>query len=201
MVSMSRIAMYTPHLREPFERILCPYGAVGDQLWVRESFKRDPHNDCMVFYRDGTAIQCNRGTHQSEDYVHNKWRSGMFMPRWACRTVVQITDVRVQRVQDISNDDAIAEGVQPLFDKATAKSRPEFNLNPMPWMNYLWHGYVGHTITAKQSNAWEYQYSSYKNASGSYSSLWDSINGKKHSWSSNPWVWCLSFRRIDGKET
>ena len=92
----------------------CPFGAPGDRLWVKESFKRDPHNDCMVFYKDGTAIQCNRGTHQTEDYKI-KQMSGMFMPRWASRSILEITDIRIQRLLDISEEDAEAEGIDDLW--------------------------------------------------------------------------------------
>lgn len=135
----------------------CPFGVPGDRLWVKESFKRDPHNDCMVFYKDGTAIEHNRGHHLQEEYNYSKQMSGMFMPRWASRSILEITDVRVERVQDISEEDAKAEGVTGemimnavtqspnplpdsswvggfrwLWDSINAKSHP-WSSNPLVW--------------------------------------------------------------------
>ena len=71
----------------------------------------------------------------------------------------------------------------------------------MPWTNYLWHGYIGKTITRKQANEWEHQYSSYQTARGSFSSLWQSINAKRgYPWKSNNWVWVVEFAIQDGTE-
>lgn len=86
------------------------------------------------------------------------WRSPLFMPRWASRLLLEITDVRVQRAQDISDEDAKAEGVE----------MPDGIPQPPEW--------------------WSYR--------EEYGHLWDRINGKRAPWSSNPWVWCVNFRRI-----
>lgn len=122
------------------------------------------------------------------------WKSPLRMPKWAARTWLEVTGVRAERLQDISEADAIAEGIAPLFTAQERASRPELDVDG--YRNYLWHGWVGKTITQKQADAWPHQYSSYDTARGSYSSLWESINGPG-SWESNPWVWVYEFRRIE----
>ena len=85
--------------------VACPYGQPGDRLWVRETFGHFERNDnftpgCEVFYRaDGECLEIK------------PWRPSIHMPRWASRITLEITSVRVERLQDISEADAIAEGV------------------------------------------------------------------------------------------
>lgn len=76
-----------------------PYGIVGDQLWVREAWSGA---DDQAFQR--TLLFKGRGDHAS------RWRPSIHMPKWACRTWLEITAVRVERVQEISEADAEAEG-------------------------------------------------------------------------------------------
>ncbi|WP_050978731.1 hypothetical protein, partial [Edwardsiella tarda] len=89
----------SPLLNKPI-RVRCPFGAIGDRLWVRETF-----GDCGVrfVYRadtdDGAACQVKR------------WTPSIHMPRWASRITLEITDVRVERLQNITEDDARTEGV------------------------------------------------------------------------------------------
>jgi hypothetical protein len=82
------------------------------------------------------------------------WRPSSFMPRAYSRIDLEVTEVRVQRVQEISDGDAYAEGISGC-----------------DWM--------GDPV-------------------GEYAKLWDSINGKRAPWASNPFVWCLTFRRVRG---
>jgi hypothetical protein len=82
------------------------------------------------------------------------------MPRWASRITLEITDVCVQRLQEISEEDARAEGIGALDAVASGG-------------NELLHG----------------------THRGAFVELWDSINGKRAAWASNPWVWTLTFRR------
>lgn len=128
----------------------CPYGLPGDVLWVRESFRiikgnvtgsEHDYTSEMLYKADGDL-----GPHQPS--IH--------MPKSACRIFLEITEVRVERLQDISEEDAFAEGV---YDGEGPYG-------------------VGHMM-------FEY--------------LWENINGVD-SWKSNPWVWCLTFKRIDKPE-
>jgi hypothetical protein len=82
----------------------CPYGQVGDQLWVRETFNRtNPHGkDGHYFYRADEA-------HEFPDAI---WKPSIFMPRDASRITLEITGARVERLQAISDSDCKAEGIQ-----------------------------------------------------------------------------------------
>lgn len=102
------------------------------------------------------------------------WRSPRFMPRWASRLLLEITDVRVQRVQEISEENARAEGMDwaaPQFVTITDEDRED----PRE---------VGYPSAGSSF------------AVGNFRNLWDSINAKRgHGWDSNPWVWAITFRR------
>jgi len=131
-----------------------------------------------------------------------KWRPSIFMPRWASRITLGVVSVRVERVQDISEDDAIAEGIDYLFSKddcLTTAGLIGTDPKDHGYKNYLWHGDYGRYGEGnKQSDSWSYQYSGYKNAIGSYSSLWEKTSAKRgYGWDVNPWVWVVEFKRID----
>ncbi|MFV8874496.1 hypothetical protein ABQ359_22235 [Serratia fonticola] len=118
----------------------CPYGAVGDRIWVRETFMD----------LTGTGIEAITG--QFEGYAYRadtppgslgdetrkeyklKWTPSLHMPRSACRLVLEITGVRVERLNDISNDDAKAEGY-PAEREADGGS-----CDPWLWFRDLWDG-------------------------------------------------------------
>ncbi|KIA78994.1 hypothetical protein QR66_18395 [Chromobacterium piscinae] len=83
----------------------CPHGRPGDRLWVREAFqivRRGDDWDIPIYRADDIAGHINSG-----------WKPSIHMPRWASRILLEITDVRVERLQDISEADAVAEGVTP----------------------------------------------------------------------------------------
>jgi hypothetical protein len=108
----------------------CPYGVVGDRLWVREVFTlainpddspgegedAEPH----AIYRadwDNT-----RGWPVCTDGDEFRWSPSIFMPRWASRITLELTDLKVERVQDISGADAVAEGCSALPDNGIAQA-------------------------------------------------------------------------------
>ena len=80
------------------------------------------------------------------------------------------------------------------------KERPIRERGPMvramPWTNYLWHGRKG--VTQGQVDSWPHQFSGYRSAYPSFSSLWDSTNAKRAPWESNPWVWVYDFTADTG---
>jgi hypothetical protein len=83
----------------------CPYGKPGDRLWVRETWACNPYDD-RLWYRASESLP------DSAEYGPLGWRPSIFMPRAFSRITLEITDVRVQRLQEISEDDALAEGVE-----------------------------------------------------------------------------------------
>jgi hypothetical protein len=147
----------------PVERIgeVCPYGGVGDRLWVRETFcLRDPeyHPERGYWYA------------ANDDVDNPKWTSPIHMPRHASRITLEITDVRVQRLQDISEEDAWAEGIEAVDGSLDGAEICRL---------------------AKDIGC------SYEDARPSFACMWDHINGKRAPWSSNPFVWALTFKRVE----
>lgn len=108
---------------EDFWRIKCPYGRPGDRLWVRETWckvdNREFGGDIWIDYR---ATPWESAEHPAgwnnapDDSEALKWRPSIHMPRWASRITLEVTDVRVEKLQDISEEDAQAEGVTPTPD-------------------------------------------------------------------------------------
>ena len=151
----------------------CPHGQPGDLLWVRETWKywnwtedgmpwiKYAANDEILFF-DSTIPEewCERLTNiwaslsEPENYEidqaarDHKWRPNIFLPRWASRLTLKITDIRIERVQDISNEDAVAEGIgvpldmryaaydefRPLWDRLNAKRGYGWDENPWVWV-------------------------------------------------------------------
>ena len=86
----------------------CPYGQIGDKLWVRETFYiwQDENNNPHVRYKSDWTVKP----------ALFRWKSPLFMPKRAARIWLEITGLRVERLQDITKDDAIAEGMLPDID-------------------------------------------------------------------------------------
>lgn len=171
----------------------CPYGQPGDRLWVRESWQVLPDKEYTLTqpeYEGGKNPShiIYRASDEAPEMI--RWRPSIHMPRWASRITLEVTGVRVERVQDISEAEAVAEGIE----------RQIAHGQDLGWRNYLWHGDFGsYGLGNKKSDSWDYQYSTYQKAQDCFSSLWELINGKKpgRSWNDNPWVWVIEFKRID----
>lgn len=123
-----------------------PYGNVGDRLWVRETWVQPEceRGQCPVYYRADARAVSILGEGQ-------KWRPSIFMPRWASRILLEITAVHIERLMDISEADAKAEGVRPLYfgnnpqefftdsfqqlwDSINASRGFRFDSNPWVWV-------------------------------------------------------------------
>lgn len=186
-----------PHF-VPVENWRCPYGQPGDRLWVKETHRFDGldpkialRSQCLdeISYRADM-----QGDRACDDCA---WRPSIFMPRWASRITLEITGVRVERLNEITEEDAKKEGIEPLFTEEKIKERPDLAECRGQWSNYLWHGHFGkYGMGNAKSDRWSHQFSSYTSPVGSYSSLWESINGTG-SWDANPWVWVVEFRRVE----
>lgn len=97
------------------EQMNCPFGSVGDRLWVRETWRPKVCTKHAGAHSIPSA-PCECGIAYAADYPDPKlslfkWKSSMLMPRRACRIVLEITKIRVQRIQDIGSRDIVAEGV------------------------------------------------------------------------------------------
>ena len=145
-------------------RVPSPLGKAGDRLWVRETWTAamyDPKGPADCLYR----ADDNRGV---EDLADAKWTTSIHMPRWACRLVLPLVSVRVDRVQDITEEDAKAEGVEPVLMRGIG-SYPE-------WMRPTMREVGGH------QKAFEL--------------LWKQIYGDAL-WDANPWVWVAEWKEIE----
>jgi hypothetical protein len=178
--------------------VKCPYGQPGNHLYVKETFCDLGAGDNRIIYKatfdDLTAEMMKQSGHGLPI-----WKPSIFMPRWASRITLEIVNIRVERVQDISEEDAIAEGIGYLFsEKDCLTTVGLIGTTPIDhgYRNYLWHGdYGSYGGGNKQTDSWPYQYSGYKTATGSYSSLWEKINAKRgYSWDVNPYCWVIEFR-------
>lgn len=135
-------------------RIHCPY-RVGDRLWVKEAFNYVPGdgepNDFGIHYRADNTILWWRDNGNILDYpVCTKQRPSIFMPRWASRILLEITEIRVQRIQDISDEEAMAEGCPSsrALD-IHGKSFLYHPFKPTGWFKELWN-----KINSKRGHGW-----------------------------------------------
>ncbi|EHE2096030.1 morphogenetic protein [Salmonella enterica subsp. enterica serovar Gatuni] len=173
--------------------IHCPFGVVGDRIWVRETFQgplfdydlmdsycKDPtpfeKPEFCVYKADGVPAP---EFYDADDELHCCWRPSIHMPRWASRILLEITDVRVERLNAISPEDAESEGLERtnftgFGDEPGLPSYPEpdvyFDPLKKQWKEYPPEAFAG---------------------------LWESIYGAD-SWQANPWVWVIEFKRVEG---
>lgn len=146
-----------------FQGVTNTIGKPGDILWVRETFHYVDDAVTKEFLRYGYRAD--------KDWDGAVWKPSIFMPKEACRIFLKITGLRVERLQDITTEDAIYEGIEVI----------DGEVNDCPvFKNYLKPGI---------ENGFGYP-------TNSFQSLWESINGKD-SWNKNPWVWVITFERID----
>ena len=171
----------------------CPYGQPGERLWVREKWgyfdpdggstdvedRGPPAPFCDEMMQEGHPLRdywrrriAYAATWQMPRYgcgpdAPARWRSPIHMPRWASRITLEIESVRVERLQDISETDALAEGCPCYVCGAPLDGNSEANC-------HCFH----RTATASD-----------------YRDLWEHINGAG-SWEKNPFVWVILFRRV-----
>ena len=119
--------------------IKCPYGQPGDRLWVREAFHSWHEDGNHAIYRaDGEDQRVGK---RHESYGVGRWSPSIHMPRWASRITLEVTGVRVERVQKISAKDLVAEG---------AITKDPFNVTNRPHFQRLWDW-----INTKRGFGWE----------------------------------------------
>ncbi len=176
-----------------WQRILIktPYQK-GDLLWTRETFAFYP-DESHVIYRAREGIEL---AEQGIDLT-GCWSSPCFMPKIHARIWLEVLDVRAEKLQEITDEDAIKEGISRLF-KPEDIGKPGIN-DLGGWKNYLWHG----CAKGKLMEEWAWQFSDYSKAPRlSFSSLWQSLNAKRgYPWDTNPWVWRYEFKQVSNEET
>lgn len=147
-------------------RVSCPYGQPGDRLWVRETWAYHVQAIGSVTDEDGPWVYAADGSFALQSRLCDRWRPSIHMPRAASRITLEITGARVERLIDISEADAVAEGCTKNHN------------------GYFWGG--PHAVSGLKQMA---------TAKSAYKDLWESINGPD-SWAANPWVWVVEFKRI-----
>lgn len=183
--SRNRDGIYT-HVMDAPKHGLCPFGSVGDRIWVREAWSQLGNEDGCPIDWDGNLVKeggqeaariyrasCEQKVgdyglwsipddadwkpHTENELFDGGWTPSIHMPRWASRILLEITDVRVERVSSISNDDAGKEG---------------YPANPAPY--------------GGEMDKWLW-----------FRQLWDGLYPEQ-TFKVNPWVWVIEFKRIDG---
>ncbi|HFD1369675.1 TPA: hypothetical protein ACF1IH_001000 [Klebsiella quasipneumoniae] len=172
----------------------CPFGAVGDRIWVRETwsdvnldgapavaYRADDEvydlmeneslldEDGAFNYQDTRVSKYQFAAWHSDliSGIEGNWRPSIHMPRWASRILLEITNVRVERLNAISEEDARAEGIIDGGCLNCGEPEPCGCANPEP------------------------------DATDAFAYLWQSIYGQE-SWNANPWVWVISFKPVEG---
>ena len=162
----------------------CPYGVPGDRLWVRETWQYGP---------DVTAGMMAAGKMSRRHVVYAatvqdghhppSWRPSIHMPRWASRITLEVIGVRVERLQEISEADAKAEGIYSACIHVPPPIHTETR-------------YVAPGVKmVNAADEVDYEAPAHRTAKHAFECLWESINGYG-SWSVNPWVWVVEFKRI-----
>lgn len=165
--SQTRRAIKGVPSRDHYGRdIRCPYGALGDRLWVREGFS-GPHSlrNVRPGLWDVVAVPPPMIWYWADGEPTNgdwtKPKPAIHMPRWASRITLEVTEVRVERLQDLTYEDVKAEGWP----------------GPVEWIS------DDPAVHRDAARDW-------------YSDLWDDLHGPR-AWASNPWVWAVSFQRVE----
>lgn len=171
-----------------------PY-AVGDRLWVREACRAEetPNGIDGVRYAADDAWRVIENTPEASDdwvdlyHYRSRGKNGrgnpvpsIHMPRWASRITLEVTEVRVQRLQEISEEDAKAEGLTRVSKDGKIYKWGIPDRDGLPGNDDLgWHW-----------QDWE------RDPRAAYTRLWNSLHGPD-AWAANPWVCCLTFKRVE----
>lgn len=161
----------------------CPYGRPGDRLWVKETFYAIGDVDgpqgsgqCWLHYRADESNNLDDRDHQ----WRGPWTSPLFMRRRFSRITLEITGVRVERLQDITSDQILAEGVRIPVDATTGNMLIDISTPNGP-SHFMKREQCGDADALLRAH---------------WAALWIQINGID-SWNANPLVWVVEFKRID----
>jgi len=188
-----------------WQDIKCPYGRRGDRLWVRETWRVSSESNyypigkkrLWIEYKAGVKIgfrQCIDTFSVSDNEISKRawgkykagtWRPPFHMPRWASRITLEITEVRVERAQDITEKDAIAEGAFEINDNLkqdaarAALAANKTTVGPIDYFRELWD-----SIYTKMKHQ--------ESDMGRFS-----VDSTRCLWDQNPWVWVICFSMLE----
>ena len=171
-----------------------PRYQVGDKLWVKETwgiFDTDAHEDIAIAYKagpDNEVVWHKDKASLFKDYKVGKWRSSRFMPKWVARDWDEVISVRAERLQEITEEDAIAEGLTEYFWDEECAKYPHIAKDIAEGKRW-WR----HVISkrGRKGSVWDCPIKAYRE-------LWDDINAKR-GYPSNPWVWRYEFKIVNRK--
>lgn len=176
-----------------FQEHCCPFGGVGDRIWVRETFQGPliPEDELSEFLGENpdkfeSPSYCEYAADggprpeyvDADDNTRHGWRPAIHMPRWASRILLEITGVRVERLHAADESDLLDE-LGDMLEDCDSVAGKAFNHAE----HYAIAGVpVGMCPEMHGFKAW-----------------WDKVNGAG-SFDSNPWVWVIEFKRIEGDD-
>lgn len=205
-ITMGRDSLLAPHRRRKHADVyllperakeaaaLCPFGQPGDRIYVRETFvqgyKADPETGLLRQWdEDGNevpmttwyrATDSDIGWQDDDGWETNPpWRPSIHMPKSAARLWLEVTGVRVERLQSISRGDAMAEGCP--FPNMTDGA------DPRQWFAEVWDSTTGRPSLPENKNSKRYARVKH----------WLETHPDTTGWAANPWVWVIDFKRIE----
>lgn len=165
--------------------LFCPYGHPGDRLWVRETWYYEMHMHDMTAGEPNLpgglySHRCIYCADQPDYPVDigvggDGWCPPCRMPRWFSRITLEITDVHVERVQDITNDEAIAEGAYEVRKVGDDIAHATWTMDGLDWR--------------------------YDTPREAFAATWGSLYAADGlGWDVNPWVWVVTFKRMENQK-
>lgn len=148
-----------------------PYGKIGDRIWVRETFQ---DAQCFDFNKTGFVYKADKGCVEFAKSYNIRWKPSIHMPRAASRILLEVEEIQVERLQDITEQDAISEGVEKLC------------FGTIFYKHY-------DTKKFKSANGGT---PLVRNARSSFMTLWSSLYSEE-SLQMNPWVWVVKFKVLE----
>ncbi len=191
LLSEYRWVRETGSVREPEgDALPCPYGAPNDRLWVRETWGRTSNvndepdwprrpytvlnGETVIYSADGPWQWCDGDGFRVE---RSMWKPSIHMPRLACRIVLEVVRVRIERVRAISYADAVSEGAVQLQPPDKRDGMQYWGFEGVPSLDPVRR----RTFPTPQM---------------AYENLWDTLNAQRgQGWRENPWVWAIDFKR------
>lgn len=148
--------------------VKCPYGDVGDFLWVKEDFAQHPQFAQVAYRADGKVFE------DADGFTWRpKWIPDVYMPRKLSRITLVITDIHVEKLRTITSEEAILEGAYEV--------------------SRVGDGPASATWTMGASQEWRHD-----SPLQAFEALWDSIYARRgQGWDVNPWVWGIIFKRVE----